>query len=187
MANDNCSTAQTFCNINGQTVGDNPSIKFKFSTLTQFNSKKKAYPNWKDEVIEGLKKINNYGSAGSNIFNESAINSLDKIASKDKIYAEDFNEILNILKINDTNKQVHSKNRLLGSYFKDLETYINSYQISSDRCNTCNSGCNTTCQANAQCNDYCNSCNVTCDTNCEGGLCPSGYEGCTGCEYSHLG
>lgn len=159
MANDNCSSAQTFCNINGQYVKNNLNISFpnvgtKGSKIT---------PEWKNQVINILKSIYNYGSYGTRNPTLTQINSLDSISSKERITIDDYNEIIAII----GGTKVNKKDKILGTYFSDLENSINNYKLNADRCNTCNTGCNTTCQASAQCNDYCNSCNVTCDSACE--------------------
>ena len=167
MANSNCESAQTFCNINGQLVKDNPNIKFNFSKIIG-QSKTKATTEWKQEVINALKAIHNYGSHGTRNPSNNEIESLDLIQQKNKILAEDYNEIIKILS-NDTNKQISSKTRLLGTYFDDLESCINNYKLNSDRCNDCNTGCNTTCQSSAQggCDD--SPCNSNCMSYIEGG------------------
>lgn len=180
MANDNCSTAQTFCQ-NCQTVGEYSSIKFQFSET--FAPKTKATTKWKTEVINGLTKISNYGSQGTKSPTDTELNTLHTILSKQKINDTDYNEIITILK---NGTKVQEKTRILGSYFLDLQDYINNYKLNVNLCNTCNSGCNTTCQASAQCNDYCSSCDVTCDTNCESNIYSPGCGSC-GCEIGCQG
>lgn len=159
MADNNCSSAQTFCNINGQLVKNNLNISFPDIG----NKGSKITPEWKQQIINILKSIYNYGNAGTRNPSLAEINGLDAIVAKDRITAEDYNEVVRIL----NGTAVKQKTRILGTYFSDLENYINNYKLNADRCNTCNSGCNTTCQASAQCDDYCNSCNIVCDTNCE--------------------
>lgn len=189
MANDSCSSAQTFCKINGQLVKDNLTISFPDIG----NKGSKITTEWKQQIINILQTIHDYGNAGTRNPTTTEINKLDSIKAKQKIMTDDYNEIINIL----NGPVVNKKTRILGTYFSDLEKYIKNYKLNEDRCNTCNSGCNTTCQASAQCEDYCDSCNVSCDTACEsmvcsgqGGECSPMYEGgspCTAAEYCGSG
>lgn len=159
MANDNCSSAQTFCNINGQLVKNNINIAFP-EIGTQYSA---ITPEWKQQVINILRTIHNYGNKGTRNPTTQEINNLNSISSNQTITPEDYNEIIKIL----DGPLVLQHNHILGTYYSDLKKYINNYKLNADRCNTCNTGCNTTCQESHQCEDYCNSCNITCDTNCE--------------------
>ena len=159
MANDNCSSAQTFCKINGQLVKNNININFpkigsQYSSIT---------PEWKQQIINILKTIRDYGNAGTRTPTTKQIDSLYTLSSNQLITPEDYNEILEIL----SGTRVVQHDHILGTYYSDLESYINNYKLNADRCNSCNTGCNTKCQESSQCSDYCNSCNVSCDSNCE--------------------
>ena len=159
MANNNCPSAQTFCKINGQLVKNNININFpkigvQYSSIT---------PEWKQQIIDILKTIRDYGNAGTRNPTTEQINSLYTLSPNQLIMSEDYNEILEIL----SGTHVVQHNHIFGTYYSDLENYINNYKLNADRCNSCNTGCNTTCQESAQCEDYCNRCNVACDSNCE--------------------
>lgn len=175
MSNENCSSAQTYCK-SCQSVKEYDEIKFKFSPENEPKRLRKVNDKWKSEVIEGLKKINNFNKAGVKKPALTDINSLQKIVQKKRCNINDFNEIIDVLEAQDTYK-VKEKERLLGSYFSILEDLINNFQLSSDSCQTCNSGCNTTCQASSQGGGG------DCGEGCRGGNClASGICSCMACQ-----
>lgn len=174
-----CTTVQTFC-ASCQIVKEHPifnsSKGFKFSKTA--TAKTKASPLFINEAVDALKKISEYGAEGTKNPSESELNTLKKVQSKEKITTNSYNLLLSVLKIK--NKNVASKDKLLGSYFSNLENYINNYKLNDDRCSTCNA----TCQSGQSCHQGCgDTCENSCQTNCEGGICGC-LVGCQGtCEY----
>jgi len=144
MSNENCTSSQAYCE-SCQYVKEYDEIKFAFSSSNKPTRFKKATGGWKNEIISILKKINNFPTEGTKKPSLTEIDSLEQIISKRHCNTEDFNEIVQILEAEDKYK-VNEKNRLLGSYFATLEDLINNFKLSSDGCETCNSGCNTSCE-----------------------------------------
>lgn len=143
-------SAQTFCNLNGQTVKDNPDIKFTYTgciTNTEFIT-----PESLNEIIVELKNIYYYGLQGDR--NPSDAINLNKVIKNNFITLKDYNDILKTINAN----QLSNYSQIKGSYFKDLETIINSYVLNSNRCDTCNVGCNVGCEVVSQCCTTCYDC-----------------------------
>ena len=175
-----CTTVQTFC-ASCQIVKEHPifnsSKGFKFSKTA--TAKTKASTLFINEAIDALEKISEYGTEGTKNPTSEELNSLQEVQSKEKTKANSYNLLLSVLKIK--NKNVSPKDRLLGSYFSDLENYINNYKLNDDRCSTCNAAC----QSGQSCSQGCgDTCENSCQTNCEGGICGC-LQRCEGtCEYS---
>lgn len=129
-----------------------------------------------NEAIDALQKIHDYGKEGTAKPSQAELDTLSKVASKQKISHLNYNQLLSVLNV--SGKNVSSKQRLYGSYFYDLETYINNYKLDESRCDSCNSSCQSGQNCHQGGGGCGGSCEISCQTNCEGGIC-----GCQiGCE-----
>lgn len=190
--NENCTSKQTFCIINGQDVGNNSDIAFSFVNCIDKNE---IITNevW-NELYNEIIKIYNYGKRGTRNptqpFNlplidvndtHSGYESVDsKIISTDIsniqqndnmiIQLNEFNKILTAISEDPITSDTPS---IYKSYFSNLVTKINNIQLNADRCNNCNTACNTSCQAS--CNSNC------CDSDCN--CCTTCYNTCSSCDW----
>lgn len=180
-----CDTVQNFC-ASCQKAGqhsdifcDNQTGGFKFSKLSE--PKNKAFKEFINEAIDAIKKIGNYGKKGTKKPSADKLNQLNTVESKFKIGANDFNSLLNVLDIE--NKDVKSKQILLGSYMGDLADYINNYELSFNLCDDCNDSCQSgqSCSQGGDCGESgCSS------PGCLGGICAIEV-GCDGCNVGYEG
>lgn len=136
----------TFCATNGQTVNNNPSIRFSYTDgciaagqviTTEFLTAAKNQ----------LWAIYNYGAKGTRNPTKAVLDALPAIPSDGAIItAEIYNSLIDVV----GGTRISQGDTLLGTYNQALIDAINSYQINSDRCDSCNSGCQEACQISAQ-------------------------------------
>lgn len=181
-----CDTIQNFC-ASCQKAGQHSDIfcqdqvgGFKFSKSSEKNNK--AFYNFINEAISAIKKIGNYGTKGTKKPSLEQLNTLKEVFPESKISHEDFNQLLSVLNISD--KDIKSKQRLLGSYMIDLVNYINEYELSSNLCDDCNESC----QSGQNCYQGGDDCG---EGSCSGGSCLGGIcgplIGCSGCDTGAQG
>lgn len=197
----NCSSQQTFCRLNRQTVSANNSIAFNYNGCIT-HSEIIEDETW-NELIDAIIKVYNYGTRGvrnppiplslsadtnisattighetspTPIISDTLRNTKHK-AEEDQIDFNDYNQILSTIGIT----QLSEKQIIYGDYFNDIMIKLNNYQLNDTRCNNCNTGCNVTCQAIAQCCDShcCTQCCTNCCTNACAYTCEASYDACT--------
>lgn len=201
--NENCESQQTFCEITGQTVND--LIPFTYNPNIVAGNTSIQATIW-NKIIEQIKKIYNYGTRGNrnpsvplditnfqavqdthsgNETADSAIISASQASYTNKlkdygesISLEDYNRILRTIGLTELTN-LNSTLIITADQFNTLKQAINNYTINADRCNNCNSGCNTSCQVN--CNSDCYS------APCMDCYCYDCYSACEGCYSSDGG
>lgn len=90
------------------------------------------------------------------------------------IYQSLYNQIIDFI---DTTKEISDQPIIQKELMDELQSLINNYELEFDRCNTCNTACNSSCQADWQCgccDDGQQHCEDQWDTGCsEPGHCSS--------------
>ena len=198
--NENCESQQTFCEITGQTVND--LIPFTYNPNIVAGNTSIQATIW-NKIIEQIKKIYNYGTRGtrnpstplditnfqavqdthsgnettdSAIINDSQASYTNKLKDyEESISLADYNRILRTIGLTELTN-LNSTLIITADQFNTLKQAINNYTINADRCNNCNSGCNTSCQVN--CNSDCYS------APCMDCYCYDCYSSCEGCYSS---
>lgn len=214
-----CNDDQSFCRID-QTVGGNlkeiidsyndselidivknkTDNTYSLDFLTQLKNQS-IDTKWWDILNKIFLAINAVGDYGDRNYPKVTDNQLDGFTQPQKnslINADDYNQILNILRQSSNLSNISSKNIndiIFGTYFTDLKTYISEYNIDSNRCNDCNAscyasyscnqssggdGCGCWCQYGEECYQGCGqSCSQDCNQSC--------YQSCSQCSGCNIG
>lgn len=143
---DGCTSKQTFCEIACETVGDMLEKDNVFNTevisfFPNFSKGQIIPPELYNNVKILLTKISQYGNEGTSNPIEEDINEINNVNKNDIIYFNNYNKILQIL--NKENLLSSGTNLISKQLINDLQTYIREYKFNDDRCNYCNSGCNS--------------------------------------------
>lgn len=177
--NNNCSSAQTYCNVGKQLVSQNnidATIKIAQGDLS-------TAEKWQ-LIKDILTNIYDFGNLGTR--NPEQIDNITGIDKSNITYLSMYNAIIDALQtgtdsINADNGEKIFVGQLISKSLIDiLQTTILNYKLNSDRCESCNSNCNATCFG-------CNSCNASCENaDCAWytGGCSQGCTNCVGyCEW----
>ena len=178
---ESCSSKQTFCALNKETVSSISELNFTYSpSPTQF-TQEITDEIW-NEIVDEIIKIYNYGKRGTrNPSNPLNITSFQAVAddhagnedknasivsttsqnskhqSNDNIIPLDkYNEILNTIGLSSLS---NLDTIITEAKFNTIKTTINNLKLNNNRCNNCNIKCNQKCEASSQC--YCD-----CDCYC---------------------
>lgn len=206
--NESCSSKQTFCALNKETVSSIDELNFTYSpSPTQF-TQEISNEIW-NEIIDEIIKIYNYGKRGTrNPINPLGITSFQSVTDDHKgnedinssivsttsqnnkhqsdyniIPLDKYNEILSTIGLSSISDlgTIITEER-----FNTIKTTINNLKLNNTRCNNCNIKCNQKCQASSQCycdcDCYCYNCSqCDCDCHCYYHTCSQGSGGCASC------
>lgn len=146
-----CSSAQTFCAaLNKQTVTANESYIKINSLLPSVSAGGLIYPSVINAYKNILLYIYQYGVAGTRNPNGTSINNLSTFSAGQSALLSSYNALLTIL----SKSNIAAGSQLTKAQIDTLNRYIKNFTLNANRCNVCNTGCNTTCQASAQYTRY---------------------------------
>lgn len=161
-----CWSAQNFCLILTDTLSSLCKDIFSFNPCPETNKTIMGPKNgqfnkasW-DAICQWIDQRKKQGivKPGGSAFSNSTKSSVAPFS------AEEFNRIARELGAN----TVTAGTRIEGHYFKALESAAKDYKIDGLACKTCNTKCNTNCDACVKCNScesLCDFCNKSCNTN----------------------
>lgn len=152
---DTCKTEQSFCTINGQKVSDNTGIDASLLNITQHETLV-SDTLW-NRIYTVLKNIYNYGKRGTR---NPSISDLNDVSDNDEILQDLYNDIINLISTSGT---IENQPIITKKLMDNLQTKINNYKLNKNRCNSCNTKCNATCEASSQCSGCENSGGGGCD------------------------
>lgn len=139
--NGSCTSAQSFCILNGQSVAANTDIDKTLSSITQ-NQTSITDTIW-NRIHTVLRNIYNYGERGTR---NPSVDNLSDVSDNDSILLSLYNKILSNIGVSNASGNPTVTKTLMDS----LQSSIDNYQLNSDRCNSCNTACNSACEANSQ-------------------------------------
>lgn len=159
-----CNSSQAFCSIGGQSVGG-----FSFNQcVSSGESVYQFRTNWNRLITY----INNAYAAGTT--QNGGSSGLPSKDDNEFITASMFNKIsaaLGGLGSSGPSKRVKGASNgdstsdvIYGSYFENLESYANTLKYTTSQCNTCNTGCNVTCNGGGCQNNSPSNCCSSCNT-----------------------
>lgn len=180
-----CSTAQTFCNLNMETVGNIDELRsnINFNDNDQINA-----VDW-NAIKTKLQAIYNFGALGTRNPSQNDINTfINATQNITTITLDGYNTIYDIIDKTSNKLNADLVHTIEDTIDSTLNNAINSYKLNSSRCDMCNASCNTVCQAS------CQECNVSCISQCydcgqSGCSCAPSVSGCiiAGNSYGPLG
>lgn len=170
---------QTFCKINGQTVGNNMTITYNNKITPQETINLASIWN---EIQDVMKYIYNFGKLGTKTNNPN-INNLNNQQLGNIITLEYYNDLSN--RINQT--KLTGEQYIKALNITNLQDSINNYKFNADRCNVCNNSCQycVGCEGDSPCGD--SSCDSTCCMVGNWGCaytCETNWDACTHCEQN---